>query len=122
MTSLNSQPVKRPEPHYIKIFYEDENRLSQSIIIQIPEEDYLGNLSYLENVEKAACDIMEDGGFWLNSSTITPYHMIRSIKTHLPLPKSLRKVRRPKIQRNNDNTVSGTDKVPPNSSSSGKNN
>lgn len=73
---------KEDTKRFIRIVYEDAGKISRDAII--PILDYYENESYAENMERAAEDILEQGGFWLNLTTIIPYHKIQSINAHKP--------------------------------------
>ena len=118
--SPQSQPQQTFKNRGIQIVYKDEEDRKQTVIIEIPEGDYFDDLSYRENVERAANNIMDEGGFWLDASTIIPCHRILAIKTYIVRQKTFRQGRRTRRPRNNENTVSNADKVSPTSSNPGR--
>lgn len=64
--------------YYIRIAFEGLNEVSWA---NIPILNYREEESYVENVDRAVAEIYDDGGFWLNETTIIPYHRIISIQT-----------------------------------------
>ena len=77
----------------VKIVYADENDHKVEAIIQIPEEDYKSELTYRDNMERIVNNIVDEGGFWLDASTIIPFHRIRAIKTFVPQQKPAKRYR-----------------------------
>jgi len=108
---------------FIRIIYEDKNKHLQDEIIQMDEEDYYEAVSYRENVERVVREIFDEGGFWLNATTIIPYHQVKSfgtVPTHQVKPeqkpaiikgRNNRRKRRPQKsqKRKNENTSHSSD-------------
>jgi len=70
-----------PKKHYIKITYEDTTRTLAYAIIEITH--YNSTISYKLNMDDCINSIYDDGGFWLNETTIIPYCRIYSVNAHI---------------------------------------
>lgn len=96
---------------FMEIVYKDALGKIQEVIIPLPEDDFMKGASYRENVDGFVDEIMEGGGFWLNATTIIPFHKIQSFHTHQqksqPLPKQKPKSNRHRRGTRADKTDNG---------------
>lgn len=65
----------------MRIDYKNGKGEMKLATIDLPCYDHALNQSYREMVDRAIDDIMEDGGCWINESTIIPAHMITAFHT-----------------------------------------
>jgi uncharacterized protein (UPF0248 family) len=79
-----SDPVnnEKQEKQFIRIVYEDSRGNVQNAVIPIDEDDYSKETSYRERIEMVVQEIYDLGGFWLNTTTIIPYHRVKSFSTY----------------------------------------
>jgi hypothetical protein len=75
--SNQSKESGKPQ-HFVKIVYLDstDNLKDTSICI---DDIYDDKDSLQENMEDIMSDINADGGFWINDTTIVPFHRVRTI-------------------------------------------
>jgi len=76
--------MNNQEKRHLKIVYKDAQDKIQEVIILLPEDSFMAGLSYKENIDICVNDIMEGGGFWLNTTTVIPSHKIQSFHMHQP--------------------------------------
>ena len=92
---------KSEAKHYIKIIYRDSDSKTQEVILPLGKDYYNSQISYKENIQDVVSSMYEEGGFWLNTTTIIPYHRIMSIHTHAvenkPTPKPRRRSRKKSV-------------------------
>jgi len=70
------------EKHSFLLRYRDRNNSIKDSIICIPEEDYRESISYEENIQDIVSDMFNEGGFWVDSKTIVPFHMVMSVECY----------------------------------------
>lgn len=74
---MSPKPPQKTRKHYMKIGYLDEHDKLVESTICFEKDYYLADISYRENMQDAACQIAEDGGFWLDEKRIVPFHRVR---------------------------------------------
>ena len=110
------EEVKESNKQFVKIAYKDRKDIVQEVIS--PIEDYDDRVAYRENVERVANEMWEEGGFWLNATTIIPFHRVVDINVYskVQIKKPYRGPRRQRIRPNkkfpnNENIVPSKNEI-----------
>lgn len=85
---------KKQERHVLVIYKTPEEQIASSLVPF--DGEYNEDMSYKENMENMAMGAYVDGGVWINSGTIVPFHRIRYFKAHKETPDApkAKKIRR----------------------------
>ena len=75
---------KEKKKRLVKVIYKDQKDVIQEHILTIEADDYIEDMSYRENIEEVVGLMVEDGGFWVDNSTIIPFHRVLSVHCHIP--------------------------------------
>jgi len=110
-----AQKIEERKVHHLKVIYKTpDDKIVTSVI---PFNDmYEEEISYRENMEKVVFAALDEGGVWVDSETIVPFHRICYFKEYKePVEKFESK---PKQRRNNRRSSRGRNisaKNPPSS-------
>jgi hypothetical protein len=74
--------IKEKKDYKIKVTYLTPDNQVAEKIVTLSEDDIFENASYKENVQIAASFIADEGGLWIDSDNICPYHRILLISCY----------------------------------------
>jgi len=75
--------MKKQNYSFTVIYRDPEDKLCR-VVVPIEDKDYDSSISYEENVDVLVGFISEEGGLWLDSKRILPWHRIRMIELTPP--------------------------------------
>jgi len=74
--------TEKIKPRYLKVVYKSPKDILTEAIIELPLDDYFNKTTYKEHIDNVMTDIFDEGGVWINASTVIPFHRILALHTH----------------------------------------
>jgi len=73
---------KNKKKHFFKVVYKDENDNKKVATLGFGADNYREDDSYKENLLNVVSYMVDDGGMWVDTTTLIPLHRILAFHPH----------------------------------------